>query len=110
MRDEDDSQTRRPLNRPVLVALLVAVILLLGTIGAGVSIDEGQPFQVGKYRASYWRPFGGDCVLVTVSTCEGGMRSISMYGLRHPRSWARYDGVPFIYTSYTNADTRCLSV
>jgi hypothetical protein len=104
----DGSPTRRRLNRLVLATLMVAGILLFGGVGAGVSIREGQPYTIGRYRASYWRPFGGDCVLVTISACEGGVRTVSMYRLRHPRSWARYNGDPFIYNAYSNTDTTCL--
>lgn len=90
-----------------LATLLVAVTLLLGSVGVGVLIGEGQQLYVGRYRVSYWRPPGNACVLLTMSTCEGSIRHVTTYGLRHPRTWARYQGASFLYYAYSSTDPNC---
>jgi hypothetical protein len=109
MRDHiDDRQTRRHLSRVVFVTPLVAMILLLGCVSAGVVLGEGQQLHVGGYRVSYWRPPGNACVLLTMSRCEGSLRYVSTYGLRHPRTWAHYQGATFLYYAYSSTDPNCL--
>jgi hypothetical protein len=109
MRDQaDDRQRRWHLNRDVFVTLLVAMILLLGCVGVGVVIGEGRQLHVGGYRVSYWRPPGNTSVLLTMSKCEGSLRYVSTYGLRHPRTWAHYQGATFLYYAYSSTDPNCL--
>ena len=96
----------RHLDRLALVGL-VTVLLLLGSCGVGVLSAEGQRLQIGGYRVSYWRPPGNASVLLTMSSCEGTIRHVITYGLRHPRIWTRYRGATFLYYQYSSTDPNC---
>jgi hypothetical protein len=106
----DGRQTRQHRNRVVLVTLLVAIAALLGCVGVGVSLDEARQFDVGRYRVSYWRPPGNTCVLLTMSRCEGSIRHVTTYGLRHPAIWTPGRVEPFLYNAYSKTDPNCLDI
>jgi hypothetical protein len=101
-------QPRMHTNRLVLITLLMTVILSLSCIGVWPSMGEGRQLQIGRYRASSYHPPAGTYMLVmTLSTCEGGLRYGATFGVCHLATWGGKRGAPFVYNGYRFADPRC---